>query len=75
MTTDIKYSPVASAQQDPSPKASSAAHINNLWTSFEKMGAPVNRFINKVGSEAFMPTGLEEESEKAARILKSFCRE
>jgi hypothetical protein len=72
MTADIKYSPVAS-QQD--PKTSSAIHINNLWTSFEKMGAPVNRFINKVGSEAFMPTGLEEESEKAARILKSFCRE
>ncbi|KAL8696890.1 MAG: hypothetical protein Q9224_002566, partial [Gallowayella concinna] len=30
---------------------------------------------NKVGSEAFWPTTLDIESEKAARILRSFCKD
>jgi len=44
------------------------------WSSFEKLGEPVNKFMHKVGSETFWPTALEQESEKAARILKAFCR-
>ena len=39
----------------------------------DKLGAPVNRFSNKIGSEAFWPTSLDKESDKAARILKTFC--
>lgn len=43
------------------------------WAAFEKLGGPVNKLTNKIGSEAFWPTGMEKECEKAARILKSFC--
>lgn len=39
----------------------------------DKLGAPINRFSNRIGSEAFWPTTLDKESDKAARILKSFC--
>ncbi|KAK5137865.1 hypothetical protein LTR08_006634 [Meristemomyces frigidus] len=40
---------------------------------FEKVGAPVNKISNKLGAEAFWPTTLDKESDKAARILRSFC--
>lgn len=40
---------------------------------FEKMGTPVNKLSNKLGAEAFWPTSLDKESDKAARILRSFC--
>lgn len=39
----------------------------------DKLGVPANRFSNKIGSEAFWPTSLDKESDKAARILKTFC--
>lgn len=38
-------------------------------------GPPINRLSNKLGSEAFWPTTLDKESDKAARILKSFCKD
>ena len=40
---------------------------------FEKVGTPVNKLSNKLGAEAFWPTSLDQESDKAARILRSFC--
>jgi len=40
---------------------------------FEKLGVPVNKLTNKIGSEAFWPSSLDNESDKSARILKSFC--
>lgn len=40
---------------------------------FEKVGVPVNKATNKLGAEAFWPTSLDKESDKAARILRSFC--
>lgn len=40
---------------------------------FEKAGVPVNKAANKLGAEAFWPTSLDKESDKAARILRSFC--
>lgn len=43
----------------------------NTW--FLKVGEPVNKFSNKLGAEAFWPTSLDKESDKAARILRSFC--
>ncbi|KAJ5777245.1 hypothetical protein N7520_000491 [Penicillium odoratum] len=45
------------------------------WDALDKLGAPVNRLSNKLGSEAFWPMALEKESEKAARILRSFCKD
>ncbi|KAL2157318.1 hypothetical protein VTH06DRAFT_6256 [Thermothelomyces fergusii] len=40
-----------------------------------KVAGPVNAFVNKFGSEGFMPESLDKECEKAARILRSFCKE
>lgn len=38
-----------------------------------KAGVPINKITNKLGSEAFWPTSMDKECDKAARILKSFC--
>jgi hypothetical protein len=72
--------PVGTGTQTP-PKQSGldkAKHggkavFDKAWSAFEKLGAPVNKLTNKIGSEAFWPTTLDHESDKAARILKSFC--
>lgn len=45
------------------------------WDALDKLGAPVNRLSNKLGSEAFWPMTLDKESEKVARILRSFCKD
>lgn len=51
------------------------AGFDTAWGWFEKLGKPVNNLTNKIGSEAFWPTSLDKECEKAARILKSFCKD
>jgi len=56
-------------------KTTSKAGFDKLWSWSDKLGAPVNRLSNKLGSEAFWPTTLDKESDKAARILKSFCKD
>jgi lipid-binding SYLF domain-containing protein len=56
-------------------KHGSKAAFDKAWAGFEKLGVPVNKFTNKIGSEAFWPTTLDHESDKAARILKSFCKD
>ncbi|KAI2620922.1 DUF500-domain-containing protein [Hypomontagnella submonticulosa] len=40
-----------------------------------KAGVPINKLTNKLGSEAFWPTTMDKECDKAARILKSFCKD
>ena len=54
-------------------KTGGKAGFDKLWGYADKLGDPVNKLSNKLGSEAFWPTTLDSESEKAARILKSFC--
>lgn len=49
--------------------------FDKAWQALDKLGAPVNRLTNKIGSEAFWPTTLDKESDKAARILRSFCKD
>lgn len=49
------------------------AGFDRLYGWVDKLGAPVNRLSNKLGAEAFWPTTLDLESDKAARILRSFC--
>ncbi len=49
--------------------------FDKVYGWVDKLGAPINRFSNKLGSEAFWPTTIDKESEKAARILRSFCSE
>lgn len=41
------------------------------WST--KAGVPINKVTNRLGSEAFWPSTMEIECDKAARILKSFC--
>ncbi|KAI1499565.1 hypothetical protein F5X99DRAFT_389359 [Biscogniauxia marginata] len=40
-----------------------------------KAGAPINKMANRLGSESFWPTTMDKECDKAARILKSFCKD
>ncbi|KAL9086914.1 MAG: hypothetical protein Q9165_006920 [Trypethelium subeluteriae] len=56
-------------------KTTSKAGFDKLWGWADKLGAPVNKLSNKLGSEAFWPTTLDKESDKAARILRSFCKD
>jgi hypothetical protein len=54
-------------------KTNSKAGFDKVYNLVDKLGPPVNKLSNKIGSEAFWPTTLDIESDKAARILKSFC--
>ena len=56
-------------------KTTSKAGFDKVYNVVDKLGAPINRLSNKVGAEAFWPTTLDKESDKAARILKSFCKD
>ena len=48
---------------------------DKAYNYMDKLGAPVNRLSNKVGSEAFWPTSMDKECEKCARILRVFCKD
>ncbi|CAI4220139.1 unnamed protein product [Parascedosporium putredinis] len=39
-----------------------------------KAAGPINALANKMGSQAFLPSTMDKECEKAAAILTSFCR-
>jgi hypothetical protein len=45
---------------------------DRLVSGLEKIGGSLNTFSNRIGSEAWWPTTLDHECEKAARILSSF---
>ncbi|KAE8143157.1 hypothetical protein BDV38DRAFT_267176 [Aspergillus pseudotamarii] len=50
-------------------------NFDKAWDALDKLGPPVNRLTNKLGSEAFWPMTIDKESEKVARILQSFCKD
>ncbi|PWY69089.1 hypothetical protein BO70DRAFT_365901 [Aspergillus heteromorphus CBS 117.55] len=56
-------------------KVYSKKGFDKAWDALDKLGGPVNRLSNKLGSEAFWPMTLDKESEKVARILRSFCKD
>lgn len=56
-------------------KSYSKKGFDKAWHTLDYLGNPVNRLSNKLGSEAFWPTTLDKESDKAARILRSFCKD
>ena len=56
-------------------KTTSKQSFDKIYSLVDKLGAPVNKLTNKIGSEAFWPTTLDKESAKAARILRSFCKD
>ena len=49
--------------------------FDKAWNAVDKLGTPVNRLSNRIGCEAFWPMTLDKESDKAARILRSFCKD
>lgn len=63
--------PIKMAQQSQSASWQQSKQKSRSW--FDKIGTSVNKVSNKLGAEAFWPTSLEKESDKAARILRSFC--
>ncbi|KAK3306165.1 uncharacterized protein B0T15DRAFT_219685 [Chaetomium strumarium] len=40
-----------------------------------KVAGPVNALAHKFGAEGFLPESLDKECEKAARILRGFCKD
>lgn len=56
-------------------KTTSKQGFDKVYNVVDKLGDPVNRLSHKIGSEAFWPTTLDKESDKAARILRSFCKD
>ena len=56
-------------------KTTTKQGFDKVYGVVDKLGAPINKFTNKIGSEAFWPTTLDKESDKAARILRSFCKD
>jgi lipid-binding SYLF domain-containing protein len=81
-TTSARTSSGTSTLWDKTKSGSSTVYnkallpgFNKAYKVVDKLGAPVNRLSNKVGSEAFWPTTMDKESEKAARILRGFCKD
>ncbi|PWY70276.1 DUF500-domain-containing protein [Aspergillus heteromorphus CBS 117.55] len=56
-------------------KGTSKKGFDKAWHTLDKLGDPVNRLSYRVGAEAFWPMSLDKESDKAARILRSFCKD
>ncbi|KAL4807767.1 DUF500 domain protein [Aspergillus unguis] len=56
-------------------KGTSKKGFDKAWQTLDKLGDPVNRLSNRVGAEAFWPMTTDKESDKAARILRSFCKD
>ncbi|RMD43460.1 hypothetical protein DV735_g1654, partial [Chaetothyriales sp. CBS 134920] len=77
----MSTAPGSSTLWERTKTASSAAYtkakpgFDKVYNVVDKLGKPVNRLSNKVGAEAFWPTTLDKESEKAARILRGFVKD
>ncbi|KAK4120580.1 hypothetical protein N657DRAFT_579558 [Parathielavia appendiculata] len=54
-------------------KSSKLSAFGEAFTS--KVSGPVNAIAHKFGSEGFLPESLDKECEKAARILRGFCKD
>lgn len=62
----------------PPPPEVDGAHKKAGWGRRISMlssraAAPFNMLANKLGAETFLPSTMEKEVEKAARILMAFC--
>lgn len=69
---------VQQTPHQPPPPDSDGAPKKASWgqrfSSFgTKAAAPFNMLANKLGSENFLPSSMDKECEKAARILRNFC--
>ncbi|KAL7929759.1 hypothetical protein V8C35DRAFT_175503 [Trichoderma chlorosporum] len=83
------YQPQAEGQQHqhqqyapPSPQhapSDDQGHHKTGWSERlsalgMKAAAPINSIAHKLGSQGFLPETLDKECEKAATILKAFCK-
>ncbi|OIW22950.1 hypothetical protein CONLIGDRAFT_586340 [Coniochaeta ligniaria NRRL 30616] len=62
----------AAAADPATTKPSWSSRFAGLGT---KVATPFNALANKMGSEAFLPGTMDKECEKAARILRGFCKD
>lgn len=69
------HPPATSAGASSSSSSSKSGFGRKLYELGLKAGVPINKLTNKLGSEAFWPTSMDKECDKAARILKSFCKD
>ncbi|KAI1332008.1 hypothetical protein F5Y16DRAFT_358309 [Xylariaceae sp. FL0255] len=74
-TSPYNPSAAGSSSSQPPKKSGGGGFTQKLYELSLKASGPINRFTNKLGSEAFWPTSLDKECDKAARILKSFCKD
>lgn len=58
---------------DGAPKKAGWGQRFSAWGG--KAATPFNMLANKLGSESFLPDTMDRECEKAARILRSFCKD
>jgi hypothetical protein len=49
--------------------------FDRAWEALDKLGPPVNRLSARLGAEIFWPISVDKESDKAARIVRSFCKD
>ncbi|KAK7731521.1 hypothetical protein SLS53_008761 [Cytospora paraplurivora] len=71
----VSQSPASGGGDQGETKSGKTGWRKKLYTWSTKAGAPINKLTNRLGSEAFWPTSLNAECDKAARILKSFCKD
>lgn len=76
-STDSQHQYHQTAHQPP-PLDSDGAPKKANWTQRlnvlgSKAAVPFNMLANKLGSESFLPSTMDKESDKAARILRNFC--
>ena len=62
--------------QRPPPPKSTASEPNSKWFHHlgQKTSTGINNLAHKIGGTGFLPDTLEVECEKAAIILRTFCR-
>ncbi|KAI1099321.1 DUF500-domain-containing protein [Jackrogersella minutella] len=69
------HPPTIASQEAPAQSSSKSGFGRTFYQWGIKVGAPINKLANMLGSEAFWPTSMDKECDKAARILKSFCKD
>lgn len=71
------YQTQQTPHQPPPPDSDGAPKKASWGQRFSLLGtkaaAPFNMLANKLGSETFLPSTMDKEVEKAARILRAFC--
>ncbi|KAB5582244.1 hypothetical protein GE09DRAFT_921809, partial [Coniochaeta sp. 2T2.1] len=66
--------PTTTATQS-APQTSKPSWSSRFAGLSTKVSSPLNALANKMGSEAFLPDTMDKECEKAARILRGFCKD